>query len=264
MKFISNRLHLHPGCIVVGTLIFLGGLASVPGLRAQDKEKTPIPPAKKTEGDDKEESVKPGINERFLDPNIDIKEWMGRFEVESREVAHSRDEIVKALEVEPGMAVADIGAGTGLFLEPLAKAVSAEGKVYAVDISLGFVKNLSKRAKELKLSQVKAKLCRENSVDLDENSVDLAFVCDTYHHFEYPKSTLASIYRALKPGGRLVVIDFERIPGTSSEWILGHVRAGKEVFSSEIVSARFEQVKEVEIKGFKDNYFLVFRKPAES
>ena len=208
----------------------------------------------------KAESVKPGINSKFLDPKLNIRDWIGRFEVESREVYHCREEIVKALELKPEMAVADIGAGTGVFMEPFAKAVGKEGKVYAVDISEAFVKGLRERAKKAEFPQVEVVLCKEDSVELDAESIDLAFVCDTYHHFEYPDRTLASIHKALKPDGRLVVIDFERIEGKSRDWIMGHVRAGKEVFTSEIKAAKFEQVKEVKIEDFKENYFLVFKK----
>ena len=62
-------------------------------------------------------------------------------------------------------------------------------------------------------------------------------------------------------GDTLVVIDFERIPGKSREFILGHVRAGKEVFRSEIVAAGFRYVEEIKLPEFKENYFLRFRKP---
>lgn len=99
-----------------------------------------------------------------------------------------------------------------------------------------------------------------HSIRLPPNSIDVAFICDTYHHFEYPQATLASIYRALKPGGRLVVIDFERIPRESREWILGHVRAGKEVFRKEIENAGLQFEKEVNIPTFQENYFLRFSK----
>ncbi len=208
----------------------------------------------------KQESVKPGINKNFLDPNLDIKQWFGRFEVESREVYHCRDKILAALGIVPGSALADIGAGTGLYMKPFAEAVGKDGQVFAVDISEVFVKNLKKRAQESELSQVKVVQCSEDSVKLPANSIDLAFICDTYHHFEYPALTLASIHKALKPGGRMVVIDFERIPGVSREWLLGHVRAGKDVFTSEINAAGFELEKEVTIDGFKENYFLVFGK----
>ena len=81
-----------------------------------------------------------------------------------------------------------------------------------------------------------------------------------YHHFEFPKSILASIHRALKPGGMLVLIDFNRIPGESREFIMGHVRAGKEVFKQEVVDSGFRFVDEVTIPSFKENYLLRFRK----
>ena len=61
-------------------------------------------------------------------------------------------------------------------------------------------------------------------------------------------------------GGRLVVIDFDRIPGKSRQWILDHTRAGKEVFRAEIEAAGFEFVEEVKIPGFVENYFLKFEK----
>ena len=92
-------------------------------------------------------------------------------------------------------------------------------------------------------------------------SVDLAFVCDTYHHFEYPRSTLESLFTAIRPGGSLVILDFERIPGESDEWVLEHVRAGKEVFRREIESAGFQFEREVTVEGLKENYVLRFRRP---
>jgi predicted methyltransferase len=88
----------------------------------------------------------------------------------------------------------------------------------------------------------------------------VAFICDVYHHFEFPAQTLESIHSALSEGGRLIVIDFERIPGVSREWTLGHVRAGKETFIEEIEAAGFQLVAEREIQGFEENYYVEFRK----
>ncbi len=212
----------------------------------------------------KETSVKPGINKNFLSSDLIIEDWLGRFEVESREVYHCQDEVLKLLEIEPGSTVADVGAGTGLYMEPFAKAVGEKGKVYAVDISEAFIKHLNTRREKKDLKQVEIVLCAEDSVKLPEASTDLVFICDTYHHFEFPKSTLASIWKALKPGGRIALIDFERIPGVSREWLLGHVRAGKEVFRKEIEDAGFKLVKELTVEGFKENYFLIFEKPKVS
>ena len=81
----------------------------------------------------------------------------------------------------------------------------------------------------------------------------------SYHHFEYPQATLASIYRALRPGGTFVIVDFERIPGKTREWLLNHVRCGKKQVISEVTAAGFEMVEEVQL-GFQENYFLRFRR----
>ena len=211
-------------------------------------------------GQEAEQSVKPGINEKFLDVNLKVEEWLKRFEVESREVFHERQKVVEACGVKKGMVVADIGAGTGLYTRLFAEATGPEGWVCAVDVAPGFLKHIVARATQENQKNITAILCPENSVALPPNSVDLAFACDTYHHFEYPKGTMASLVSALKKGGTFVVVDFERIPGTSREWILGHVRAGKEVFRKEIEDAGLVFVEELKIDGFKENYFLRFKK----
>lgn len=207
-----------------------------------------------------ERNVRPGINKSFLSPQLDIQESLQKFEGESREIFVHRHRIVKQLEITPGMAVADIGAGTGLFLELLARQTGPNGKVYAVDISPKFVGFLDRRRREKGLHHVEAVLCTRDSVALPEGSIDLAFVCDTYHHFEYPRSTLASIHRALRPGGRLVVVDFERLPNRSRTWVLNHVRAGKEVVTAEIESAGFRLENEILVRGLRENYLLRFRR----
>jgi ubiquinone/menaquinone biosynthesis C-methylase UbiE len=205
-----------------------------------------------------EAPVVEGLNKRFLDPALDPEDFVRVFEGESREIAALRLEISSALEIGPGMTVADVGAGTGLFVLPFAEAVGDEGKLYAVDIAPRLVDYMRERVSEAGLEQVEVVLCDERSVQLPANSVDLVFVCDTYHHFTYPRSTLYSIHTALKQGGHLVVLDFERIPGVSSEWILGHVRAGKEAFREEIEAAGFRFDAEIESVPLEDNYILRF------
>jgi ubiquinone/menaquinone biosynthesis C-methylase UbiE len=205
-----------------------------------------------------EKSVRPGINDPFKDP--DVKEFQGKFEVESREVYTQRERIVAACKLKAGMVAADVGAGTGLFTRLMAKEVGRDGQVYAVDIAPKFLEHVQKTSRDAGLKNVTPVLCSPDSVDLPPNAVDVAFVCDTYHHFEFPERTLLSLHRAVKPGGRVVVIDFHRIQGKSSDWTLKHVRAGQEVFEKEIVSAGFEKTDEVK-DLLKDNYFVVFTKP---
>lgn len=203
-------------------------------------------------------SVKLGINDPFKDPDLKVEDWAGRFETESREVFHHRQKVVQATGVKPDWIVADVGAGTGLFTMLFAEAVGPGGKVLAVDIAAPFLAKIRERAKDAGRPNVETVLGTDKDTKLPSGSVDLVFVCDTYHHFEFPAETLASIHRALKPGGLLVVVDFQRIPGTSSDWILNHVRAGKETFLREITAAGFEVLDEA---GFlTENYLVRFRK----
>jgi ubiquinone/menaquinone biosynthesis C-methylase UbiE len=210
-----------------------------------------------------EQSIRPDVNEGFLDPELNPEEWVDRFETESREVFRSRAAIEEAIGLKEGVRVADIGAGTGLFTTRFAERVGPSGWVYAVEIAPRFVERIGKLADQRDLGNISPMLGSETSVRLPPESIDVAFTCDTYHHFEYPQSTLASIHRALRQGGRLIVVDFQRIDGVSREWVLGHVRAGKSVVRKEIEAAGFEFVGESQIEGLLENYFITFRKTSE-
>lgn len=200
------------------------------------------------------QGASPEINEQYQNP--DFRRWQRSFETEGREVYEKRFAIVDAAGPKPGQAIADVGAGTGLFTRLLAARVGPQGRVYAVDIARSFVEGNVQRARSARLENVVGIVSTQTDTRLEAASVDLAFVSDAYHHFEDPAAMLASIRRALKPGGTLVVIDFERIPGTSPDWILKHVRAGKEDFRREIEAAGFRFVEEVKL--MRDNYFLRF------
>jgi predicted methyltransferase len=204
-----------------------------------------------------EKSVKPGINDPFKNPNV--KEYAKKFEGESREVSVHRKEIVAACKLKPGQVIADVGAGTGLFTRLFAAEVGPRGKVFAVDIAQNFLDHIARTCREAKITNVETVKCSPTSAELPANSVDVVFICDTYHHFEYPLRTMTSIHKALKPGGRVVVVDFQRIPGKSSDWILGHVRAGQEVVEKEIAEAGFKKVDE-DKKLLQENYLVMFEK----
>lgn len=224
-------------------MFVLAPLSAVPSLTAQ------------------EQSVKPGVNDTFRDPNV--QEFLGRFEVESREVFAQRDKILAGCQLEPGQTVADIGAGTGLFTRMFSQAVGDGGRVIAVDISQKFLDHIQSTSREAGQQNVATLRCSADSTGLPENSIDVAFICDTYHHFEFPLKTMASLYRALKPGGRVVLVDFRRVDGVSTEWVLNHVRAGQEVFEAEILKTGFRKARE-DLEMLKDNYFVVFEKPTSS
>ncbi|OAI53411.1 hypothetical protein AYO46_03485 [Betaproteobacteria bacterium SCGC AG-212-J23] len=200
------------------------------------------------------QGASPDINEQYRNP--DYSRWQRGLESEGREVYEKRLAVVDAVDLKPGQAVADVGAGTGLFTRLFAARVGPQGRVYAVDIAKAFVDGNLQRARAARLDNVVGIVSTQTETRLEENSVELVFVCDAYHHFENPKAMLASIRRALRPGGTLVIVDYERIPGTSPDWVLKHVRAGKEEFQREIEAAGFGFAGEVKL--MRANYFLRF------
>ena len=159
-----------------------------------------------------EQNVNPGINEYYLaDP--DYENWVSIFESPGREVFDKRQDVVNALDIKPGMDIADVGAGTGLYTRAFSHEVGPKGTVYAVDIARNFIDGIMRQSQAAGVQNVVGVVNSAKDVELDPASIDLAFVCDTYHHFEYPRSMLRSIHEALRPGGSLVIIDFRKVSG---------------------------------------------------
>jgi ubiquinone/menaquinone biosynthesis C-methylase UbiE len=200
----------------------------------------------------------PKINEPFKNP--DWKGFIKKFESDDREVFAKRMEIVAALELKPGMDVADIGAGTGLFTRLFADQVGPSGKVYAVDIASGFLKHIAADAAKRGQQQVVTVVGTQDSTNLPRASVDLVFLCDVYHHLETPERNLSSIRRALRERGRLVVIDFDRVEGKSTDFVLKHVRASRHVFRQEIEAAGFALLPTTKMPRLNETFFLQFEK----
>jgi ubiquinone/menaquinone biosynthesis C-methylase UbiE len=132
----------------------------------------------------------------------------GTLTAHTREQTQQPKQLVAALDLKPGMTVADIGTGAGFMLPYLAEAVGAGGTVIAEDIFPDFLEQARKTAQAKSLSNVQFVLGTEKGVNLEPNSIDVALVLDAYHHFDYPAEMLASLHRALKPGGRLAIVDF--------------------------------------------------------
>lgn len=199
------------------------------------------------------QSVKPGINDRFQG-EFAVGPWVERFESESREVFDHRQSILAALDLQNGEDIADIGTGTGFYAFMFAEQVGSTGKVFAVDIAQPFVEHVRTRATERGQTQIKAIRCADDDARLPTNSIDKAFICDTYHHFEYPDATMRSIAQAMRPGGQLFVLDFRRyaegdgtddakwmvLPQDRREWIRGHVRCDRPTIIREIEAAGFQ------------------------
>ncbi|MBW2726565.1 MAG: class I SAM-dependent methyltransferase [Deltaproteobacteria bacterium] len=199
-------------------------------------------------------------NDRYVDPDLDVDRMVDRFENESREVFALREALVAAAGIQPGDVVADVGAGTGAFLDPLAGAVGKTGHVVVVEISIRFVEHLRKVADEAGYDNVTAVFSSYTSATLPPASVDKIVLIDTYHHFDDYESMLGSMLDALRSGGEMTVVDFDRRED-SREWVQGHVRAPRQTFRKEIEAVGFEFVEEVAIEGMVENFLFRFRKP---
>jgi ubiquinone/menaquinone biosynthesis C-methylase UbiE len=203
-------------------------------------------------------SVHPGINDPYFRPDGPDR-YRRILEAESREIVQRRSEIVDAMGLRRGMVVADIGAGTGLLTTEIAQRVGARGRVYAVDIVPEFLDLIRSRAAEQGLRNVTVIQGAEKATGLSSGSIDLAFMCDTYHHLEYPQAYMRSLFLSLRPGGALVLVDMKRVEGESSSSVLRHVRAGEARVIEEVEQAGFVFRSENDL--LEENYYLHFRRP---
>jgi len=178
-----------------------------------------------------------------------------------REENQKPRELLAVLGVSKGDAVADIGTGVGFMLPYLAEAVGLEGQVYAEDIFQDFLTHAQARIDKHGLKNVATVLGIQKDVKLPPGTIDLALVLDVYHHFNYPAEVLASIRKSLKPGGRLVVVDFYRSrehPRMSAERLKDHIRLDRDEFAAEIQSAGFRLDRQFD--HLPHQYVLVFAK----
>lgn len=205
-----------------------------------------------------EGSVHPGINDPYFRPNA-LERYTRILEAESREIVQRRGEIVAAIGLKKGEDVGDIGAGTGLLSFEMAEAVGKRGRVYAVDIVPEFLERIRKRVEARGLSNVTVVLGEEKGTGLAAATLDVAFMCDTYHHLEYPAAYMRSVFETLRPGSRLVLVDMIRVEGESSPSVLKHVRTGKAGVIEEVERAGFRFESEIDL--LEENYYLYFRRP---
>jgi precorrin-6B methylase 2 len=152
-----------------------------------------------------------GIGKRYMGRDISaVMGWQGAawLEREEREREERTDLLLTALQLKPGMVVADIGAGTGYLSRRMAPVVMPGGKVLAVDVQPEMVSFLQGMVRKSGLTQIEPLLGAESDVKLPPASVDLAIMVDVYHELAFPFEVMSSIVRALKPGGQVVFVEY--------------------------------------------------------
>jgi ubiquinone/menaquinone biosynthesis C-methylase UbiE len=187
-------------------------------------------------------------------PPRSTSRYIQALEDPSREAWQQPEKVMSTLALKRGEQVADVGAGPGYFTLRFARAVGPSGKVYGVDVSREMLDYLEKQARAEHLSNIQPVVALPHDPKLPPGSVDLIFICDTLHHISDRARYLPLLLRALKPGGRLVNIDF-------------HKRALPVGPPVEMKIPKAEMIREAESAGFrlvqqydflKYQYFLVF------
>jgi SAM-dependent methyltransferase len=200
-----------------------------------------------------------GPNDAYLDPRVSAEDWNRLLTAPGRELFDKRETVVRLASVKPGMTIADVGAGTGLYTMMLSDEVGPSGRVYAEEVIGKFSRYIAETAARQGRANVVSTVGTETSIGLPPDSIDLAFLCDVYHHFDHPQEMLASIRRSLHEEGEVFLVEFRREP-SSPAWVFGHVRAGE----AQVVR-EFEQAGLVPVwrdDSLHDSYVARFRRSA--
>lgn len=140
----------------------------------------------------------------------DAKMWAKHFEGPERDSWQRPEHVVERMEIQPGMVVADIGAGTGYFLPHLSSAVGPTGKVLALDIEENLVEYMRSRVEKEGYKNAFPKRVAPDDPGLPRQSVDRVLIVNTWHHISERSAYAAKLLEALKPGGAVYVVDFEQ------------------------------------------------------
>jgi len=184
----------------------------------------------------------------------DPKSYIGALEDPKRDAYQKPHEVIHALEIKPGEIIADIGAGSGYFTFHLARHVGDKGRVYAIDVSPDMIRHINRRIRESRTQNVISILADPDDPLLPDRSVDRFFICNVWHHVDDQTKYLSLMKKMLKPGGRIIMIDFHK-----KELPIGPPMQTK--------IARQDLIQQMEANGFKLSkehtflpyqYFLVF------
>jgi ubiquinone/menaquinone biosynthesis C-methylase UbiE len=180
--------------------------------------------------------------------------WL--LEERSRDRWQRPEALIAALGLRPGDAVADIGAGSGYMMAHLARAVGAEGRVYSQDIQSGMVRLL--RARAARHPNVRVLRGRVADPGLPPDAIDAALLLTSYHEMEAPITLLSRLRRAMRPRGRLVIVDFNEFePDGVAPWVSFADRVPEPVVIREAARAGWQLVRRV--RSLPYQYCLVFR-----
>ena len=175
-------------------------------------------------------------------------------------------EVMDALEIAPGSVVADVGSGSGYFTFHLAARVGPTGKVYAVDINREVLENIRRRAEKEARERIETILGAQDDPRLPAATLAVALIVNAYHEMRRYDAMLEGLLRALKPGGRLGIIERVAAPGEERKVYFRRHRMPEELVREDAVRNGFRFLRSepgfLRPRGKKEFYFLIFEKPA--
>ena len=181
--------------------------------------------------------------------------WLDRPE---RIAEENPEGALDALELKPGMVIADVGAGTGYMSFRMAKRVGATGKIYANDLQPDMLRVLNERAAANKVTNIQTVLGTANDPKLPAGAIDLILLVDVYHEFSEPQVMLRKMREALKPNGRLVLLEYRK-EDPNVPIILAHKMTVDEV-KKELESEGFQMSKVIETLPRQHIFILTLTK----
>jgi 2-polyprenyl-3-methyl-5-hydroxy-6-metoxy-1,4-benzoquinol methylase len=187
-------------------------------------------------------------------------EWEKTLESPRRAATQKVDEVLADLSLKPGMIVADIGAGSGFFSRPIAKAVGPNGKVYAVDIEQGLLDYINKRDAEENIHNVQTVLGEFDDPKIPARNVDLAFINDVLHHIQHRAAYLKALGTYIKPGGRIAIIEMNKDDPNTGHKNQPELLVAREDIVQWMSDAGFKLVEEHADLFPGTKWFLIFGK----
>jgi ubiquinone/menaquinone biosynthesis C-methylase UbiE len=185
----------------------------------------------------------------------DLDAYAAHLEAPARAAWQKPDQVVAALGLRAGQTACDVGAGPGYFSLRLARAVGPRGRVFAVDVEPKLLAILRERVAAARVRNVTPVLAVFDDPLLPDRACDVVLIVDTYHHFNDGPAYLRGLRRALRPGGRIVNIDYQK-RATPVGPPLGH-RIAREDFLRDAASARLALASEPTFLPYQ--YFLVLK-----
>jgi len=199
--------------------------------------------------------------------NTEGKAWITRLERPERIPGLKIDEVVKCLQLKPGDVVADIGAGTGAYTIPFAKAVAPTGRALGVDIHQDLLDYINEKARLENLSNLQTILAKLDDPNLPKGLVDVAFFNDVFHNMNDREAYLKVLSTSLKPTGRIVIIEQEFNDPIAKKWDRAEDRITKEQVQTWMAQVGFHLVTDFDIfegtnnpqgTGMPERWFVVY------